>query len=139
MTTSPTPAATPRREIRNISIGDLSAYRLPPPGVVSILHRVSGVLMFLLLPFVLWLLDLSLTSEDSFERLRAAAQTPLVRIVASVLAWGFLHHLAAGVRFLLLDLHVGVDKPAARRSAVIVLATGIVLGIAAALWIFGVL
>jgi succinate dehydrogenase / fumarate reductase cytochrome b subunit len=115
------------------------AYKLPPPGLVSILHRVSGLLMFLLLPFVLWLLDLSLTSEVSFERLRSAASSTPVRLILLVLAWAFLHHAAGGLRYLLIDLHIGVAKGAARRSAKLVLWVGVLLAALAGLRIFGVL
>jgi succinate dehydrogenase / fumarate reductase cytochrome b subunit len=128
-----------RHVIRNISIGDLTRYRLPVPGVLSILHRISGALMFLLLPFTLWLLDLSLRSESSYQELRQAASGWFVKLLLSLLAWSLLHHLAAGVRFLLLDLDLGVDRTAARRSAWIVLAVSIPLAIWAALGIFGAL
>jgi len=139
---TPQPPNAPRSArpvIRNISPGQLAAYKLPPPGVVSILHRISGLLMFLLLPLLLWLLDLSLTSELSFERLRAVAASLPGRLVLLALAWAFLHHAFSGVRFLLLDLHIGVALAAARRSAVIVLIVSVLLAAAAGLRIFGVI
>jgi succinate dehydrogenase / fumarate reductase cytochrome b subunit len=128
-----------RRLIRNISISDLVHYRLPVPGILSILHRVSGALMFLSLPVLLWLFDLSLKSEGSFERLRALASNALVRILFLAAAWALLHHTCAGLRYLALDLDIGVDRPAARRSAWIVFAVSGLLTAGAALVVFGVL
>jgi succinate dehydrogenase / fumarate reductase cytochrome b subunit len=128
-----------RRAIRNLSIADLMRYRLPVPGVLSILHRASGALMFLALPVALWLFDLSLRSESSYRQLRELAGGWLARIAVVLLAWALLHHLVAGIRFLLLDLDLGVDRPAARRSAWIVLAVSLALSAWVALVLFGVL
>jgi len=91
-----------RREFRNIHLlNDVRTYRLPPAGVVSILHRVSGLLMFLLLPFVVWLFDTSLSSEISFESFTAAFGVGIgfvpgwfVKLVCLALIWGYLHHLS---------------------------------------------
>jgi len=128
-----------RRVIRNISIPDLVRYRLPVPGMLSILHRVSGALMVVALPFVLWLFELSLRSESSWAQLRRGAAGWLVRIVLVVLAWALVHHALAGLRHLLLDLDLGVDRAQARRSAWIVFAISLPLALWAALIIFGVL
>jgi len=128
-----------RQVIRNISIADLVRYRLPVPGVLSILHRISGALMFLLLPLTLWLFDLSLRSEIGYQQLRQAAEGWFVKVMLATLVWSLLHHLAAGVRYLLLDLDLGVDRAPARRSAWIVFAVSLPLAVWAALIIFGVL
>jgi succinate dehydrogenase / fumarate reductase cytochrome b subunit len=128
-----------RRVIRNISIGDLIHYRLPVPGVLSILHRISGALMFVLLPLCLWLFDLSLSSELGYQQLREVVGGWFVKIVLVALAWALVHHLLAGIRFLSLDLDLGVDRTAARRSAWIVIALSLPLAIWFALMIFGVL
>ena len=128
-----------RRVIRNISIADLVRYRLPVPGMLSILHRISGLLMVVALPFVLWLFELSLRSESSWAQLRRGATGWLVRILLVVLAWALVHHTLAGLRYLLLDLDLGVDRVPARRSAWIVFAISLPLALWAALIIFGVL
>lgn len=136
-----TPTAStkkPRPEFRNIHITQILGYRLPMAGIVSILHRVSGVLLFLALPLLLWMFELSLTSELSYERLRGFAGSILVKLVLVALAWAFLHHLVAGIRFLVLDLHVGVDKQASASSARAVLGVSLLLAAVAALKIFGV-
>ena len=135
--TSPA-ASKPRPEFRNIHVSQLLNYKLPPPGMVSIMHRISGALLFLLLPFILWLFDLSLTSEISYARLTALTSHWLVKLIFLGLAWAFLHHLVAGVRYLLLDLDIGVDKAAARSSAITVYAISLPLTLLAALKIFGV-
>ena len=128
-----------RQVIRNISIADLVRYRLPVPGVLSILHRLSGALMFLALPAILVLFDLSLRSELSYQSLQQLAGGWIVKSGLVLLGWALLHHLAAGVRYLLLDLDCGVDREAARRSAWVVFAVSLPLALWAALIIFGVL
>jgi len=127
-----------RRVIRNLSLPDLIRYRLPVPGVLSILHRVSGALLFALLPAILWLFDLSLRSQASYTRLQQFTGSWLVKVALAALAWSLLHHLAAGIRYLLLDLDLGVERAAARRSAWIVFAVSLPLAACAALAIFGV-
>ena len=128
-----------RQVIRNISIADLARYRLPVPGVLSILHRISGALMFVLLPLILWLFDMSLRSELDYQQLRRAADGWFVKLVLALLAWSLLHHLAAGVRYLLLDLDLGLDRRTARGSAWVVFAISLPAAIWVALAIFGVL
>ena len=128
-----------RRVIRNLSPADLFRYRLPVPGVLSILHRVSGALMFLMLPLLLWLLDLSLRSEWTWQQMRDATRGGFARAVLALLAWALLHHLVAGLRYLALDLDLGVERTAARRSAWIVFAISLPLAAWVALCLFGVL
>ena len=131
-------AAKSRPEFRNIHVSQLLNYKLPPPGLVSIMQRISGASLFLLLPFILWLFDLSLTSEISYARLVEIGSNALVKLVLVGLAWAYLHHLIAGVRYLMLDLHVGLDKPVARTSALAVYWISLPLTLIAALKIFGV-
>jgi len=139
MKNSNPPDGTARSQIRNIRIDQLRNYRLPLPGIVSILHRVSGMLLFLFLPLVLWLFDLSLSSESSFDRLAQLSQNWVTRVVLLGLSWALLHHLCAGVRFLLLDLHLGADRVAALRSSVAVFAVSLSLTLVLALYVFGAL
>jgi succinate dehydrogenase / fumarate reductase, cytochrome b subunit len=133
----PSITGKPRPEFRNIHVTQILQYKLPPPGMVSIMHRISGAALFLALPLVLWLFDLSLTSELSYARLADFASHWIMKLVLIGLAWAFLHHLVAGLRFLMLDLDVGVDKPAARTSALAVFAISLPLTLLAALKIFG--
>jgi succinate dehydrogenase / fumarate reductase cytochrome b subunit len=108
---------------------DLTRIKLPVPGLVSILHRISGFGLFLFLPLLLWLLQSSLDSPDSYVRYRDAFAHPLVKLVLIGLLWAFLHHLFAGLRFLMLDIHYGTSLTAARNSSRAVLGVSIVLTI----------
>jgi succinate dehydrogenase / fumarate reductase cytochrome b subunit len=138
--TNRTPSrSSARTQFRNIGIAELVNYRLPLPSVVSILHRISGLLLCLFLPLLLWLFDMSLSSDRSFDRLAAFCSGGVARLVLLGLGWALLHHACAGVRFLLLDLHIGADKPLARRSSWIVFAVSLALTAALALFLFGVL
>ncbi len=96
---------------------NLLAIRLPPGGVASIGHRISGVLMFLSIPLFAWLFALSLQSADGFDRAAAWLHTPPFRLLSLLLVWSLSHHLLAGLRHLLLDVDIGVDKARARASA----------------------
>jgi succinate dehydrogenase / fumarate reductase, cytochrome b subunit len=131
-------SARSRPQFRNIHVSQIVKYRLPPAGMVSILHRVSGAALFLFLPLLLWLFDQSLISEMSFQKLTAFAGQWWVKIILLGLIWAFLHHLVAGVRYLVLDLHVGLDKGPSRASAITVFAISLPLALLAGLRLFGV-
>ena len=105
----------------------LNQIRLPLPGIVSILHRISGVGIFLLLPFLLFLLDRSLGSPETFETFAAVVDNWFVKLLLLGLLWAYMHHFCAGIRFLLLDMHMGVDLESARKSSKIVLGVSIAL------------
>jgi succinate dehydrogenase / fumarate reductase, cytochrome b subunit len=126
-----------RRQYGVMSFAQTVHYRLPLAGIVSILHRVSGMLMFLLIPFVLYLLDKSLTSEISFEYLKGFTSNWFVKLVILALVWSYLHHFSAGVRHLLMDMHMGLDKDSGRKSAVAVFAISLPLTALVALKLFG--
>ncbi len=106
---------------------NLMAIKLPLPGVASILHRVSGIGLFLMLPLLIWMLDLSLKSADTYSTLVTVTGHPLVKLILIGLLWAFLHHFCMGIRILLIDIHVGVEKAAARKSTVAVLAVSLLM------------
>jgi len=146
MTELANPPRPPRREFRNINaFTDLTTYRLPLAGFVSILHRVSGLLMFLLLPFIIWMFDTSISSEISFERFKAAFNSGigfvpgvLVKLVALALIWAYLHHFIAGLRHLWMDVsHAAVTKEFGKTSAMVTLVLSIGLTIVLGLKLFG--
>ena len=119
---------------RNIHITDLRHYRLPPAGIVSILHRVSGALMFVLMPFIIWMFDTSLTSEISYSQFTAvfaygAGFVPgwFFKLVALALIWAYLHHFIAGVRHLWMDATHAVTQEFGRSSALFTLITSVLL------------
>ena len=101
--------------------------RLPLPGWISILHRVSGALLFLATVWVLFMLDRSLASEAGFQAMRGYLALPLVKLSLLVLIWAFCHHLCAGIRFLFLDLDMGADRGRARLTSWLVLAASLAL------------
>jgi len=116
---------------------NLVRIRLPLPGVVSILHRVSGVALFLFgLPLLLWGAQRALQSREAFEDVLSALSTPLAKVVLMALIWAYLHHFCAGIRFLLLDIQQGIELRAARRSSAMVLVLSLALAIVVAvrLW-----
>jgi succinate dehydrogenase / fumarate reductase cytochrome b subunit len=127
-----------RPQFTNIHVLQLSNYRLPLAGIVSILHRISGFLMFALLPFVLYLLEQSLRSEISFAYYQGVVSNPLCKLVILALVWGYMQHFCAGVRHLFMDLHYGLDKDSARKSAASVLVVSLALTLIVALKLFGV-
>ena len=123
---------------------DALQYRLPLAGVVSILHRVSGVVMLALLPLLVWLFDTSVTSEASFDVFKAAFTAGigflpgiLVKIAVWGLIWAYLHHFIAGVRHLWMDATHSVTKEFGRQSAVVTLALSIVLTLLLGAKLFG--
>lgn len=101
--------------------------RLPLPGIISILHRVSGVGMFLCLPFLLWLLDNSLHSQSSFNGFLAVIAHPLIKIILIGLVWSFFHHLCAGLRFIALDFHWGSELDKARTTSKLVVVVSVII------------
>ena len=139
-------ATKKRPEFRNIhAFSDLPSYRLPAPGWVSILHRISGVIMFVLLPFIIWMFDTSISSEISFAKFKGAFNTGMLglpgvifKLVALGLIWAFLLHFFAGVRHLLSDIdHKAVTLQAGRRSAKITLVLSIGLTVILGAKLFG--
>ncbi|OGA33760.1 MAG: succinate dehydrogenase, cytochrome b556 subunit [Betaproteobacteria bacterium RIFCSPLOWO2_12_FULL_62_13b] len=113
---------------------NLSPLALPLPGWASIFHRISGVVLFFGLFWLLYLLDTSLQSPESFERYKAAVSHPLAKLVLLGIIWAYLHHIFAGIRYLMHDLHVGDQLPAARKSAgavfIVSLALTAIIGVA---------
>ena len=134
-----------RPEFRNLNLfSDVRTYRLPLAGFISILHRVSGMLMFILLPLVIWMFDTSVSSEISFARFSAAFNVGLgfvpgwyIKLVTLALIWAYLHHLAAGVRHLYLDVSHKTTKDFGRQSAVATLVFSIGLTLILGAKLFG--
>ncbi len=126
-----------RPVFRNIHVSQIVAYRLPPAGIVSILHRVSGVVMFLLMPFIIWMFDASVTSEISYSQFRAAFAAGVgflpgwfLKLVVLGLIWAYLHHLIAGLRHLWMDATHAVTQEFGHLSAIVTLALSVALTLA---------
>jgi len=118
----------------NMRLVDALGYRLPPAGWVSILHRLSGLVMFVLLPFIIWMFDTSLTSEISFSQFAAVFKNGVgflpgwfFKLVALALIWSYLHHLIAGLRHLWMDATHAVTQQFGRQSALVTLVVSIAL------------
>ena len=135
-----------RPEFRNINaFKDLPNYRLPPAGWVSILHRISGAIMFILMPFIIWMFDTSVSSEISFAKFTSAFSLGIgfvpgwfIKLVTLALIWAYLHHFIAGVRHLWMDVDHAVSKEFGRTSAMVTLGLGSVLTLALGLKLFGI-
>lgn len=137
-------ADRPRPVYRNIHVTQIVGYRLPPAGIVSILHRISGALMFVLLPFVIWLFDTSLTSEISFERFASAFNAGIgfvpgwfVKLLVLALIWAYLHHFIAGVRHLYMDVVHAITPDSGAKSAVFTLVAAVLLTVVLGAKLFG--
>jgi len=105
----------------------LHLIKLPLPGFISILHRISGLLLFFALPLLLLMLQYSLRSIETYTQLMAVLAHPLAKLMLLGLLWAFLHHFCAGLRYLAIDLDYGVKLAQARTSSKMVLAVSLVL------------
>jgi succinate dehydrogenase / fumarate reductase cytochrome b subunit len=134
-----------RPEFRNINaLSDLPNYRLPPAGIVSILHRISGAILFLLMPFIIWMFDTSVSSEFSFARFTQVFNAGVgfvpgwfVKLVALSIIWAYLHHFIAGLRHLWMDINHAVSKEFGHSSALVTLTLGTLLTLVLAAKLFG--
>lgn len=116
---------------------DLNLLNLPAPGLLSIFHRISGAVMFLvLIPLLLFMLQQSLQSEAGFQQWKSWLSHPICKLIALGFIWSYLHHFLAGIRYLLLDVHVGIAKESAQFSAKIVLALGVIGTLLIGVWIW---
>ena len=135
MSETPSPTRAKRPEFRNINaFKDLPTYRMTAAATVSILHRGSGLIMFLLMPFIIWMFDTSISSEYSFARFTSAfnngigfVPSILIKLTALVLIWAYLHHFFAGLRHIRMDLFHTVSKESGRSTALWTLGLSLVL------------
>ena len=146
MTELATPQRPKRPEFRNINaFTDLPGYRLPIAGIVSILHRASGALLFILMPFIIWMFDTSISSEISFGRFTSAFNIGMLglpgvlwKLIALALIWAYLHHAIAGLRHLVMDTnHAAVGKEFGKSSAIFTLVVSIGLTLVLGAKLFG--
>ncbi len=109
----------------------LHQIKLPLPGIVSILHRISGLLLFIALPFLLLMLQYSLTSIETYTQLMDVMANPLLKLMLLGLLWALMHHFCAGLRYLAIDLHLVRDLAQARNSSKVVMVVSLALTILA--------
>lgn len=115
---------------------DIGTIRLPVTAYVSILHRISGVVLFFAVGLFLWMLDTSLKSESSFEALKECLTHPLAKLVLWGMAAGLIYHLVAGIRHLIMDLGIGESLEGGVLGARIVLGVAVVLIVIAGAWLW---
>lgn len=115
---------------------NLFTIRFPIPAIVSILHRISGVILFLLIPFLLWSLSLSLSSPDDFDQLHQFLTTPIMKFILWASISALIYHFVAGIRHLLMDIELGVELKSGRLSAFVTLLISIILIILAGIWLW---
>ena len=115
---------------------NLLTIRFPIPAIISILHRLSGVFLFLLIPIILCGLDCSLSSESSFQKLHNSLTTPLTKVLVWLLLAPFLYHFVAGIRHLLMDMNIGVELKSGRLSALLVIMMTILLLVLAGIYLW---
>ncbi|MCB5362225.1 succinate dehydrogenase, cytochrome b556 subunit [Pusillimonas sp. CC-YST705] len=132
-------SSKPRPQFRNIGPTQiLFNYKLPLAAKASILHRASGALLFLCLPLILVpLFAASVTSPESYAAISAWVANPVCKLILLALIWGYLHHFCAGIRYLVLDLHIGMDKVNAQKSAGVVFGVSLALTVVFGLKLFG--
>ena len=126
------------RRFTNIHVLQIIKYRLPAAGMISILHRISGAALFLLLPFLLFLFDKSITSEISYAFLQGYVSHPLVKLFIAGCAWAYLHHFIAGLRHLYMDVCHAVSKEFGKSSAIVTLSLSIGLPVVLGAKLFGI-
>ena len=103
---------------------DLLSFRFPMSAIMSVGHRAAGIILFLSLPYFLYLLQLSLQSEAGFLQAKIELQEPWIKFIGLTLLWALAHHFFAGIRFFLLDLDIGISKEMAQKSAILVMIMG---------------
>ena len=128
-----TPSTPPAAKARPVYL-NLAQIRQPIPAVTSILHRISGALLFFVgVPALLWGVQASLESPEAYEAFRTFMSRPLVKLFALLLVWAYLHHLLAGFRHLLMDVHIGLELKPARQSATVATVAALLLTLVVAI------
>jgi len=130
---SPYPKAPKRSRPKNLN---LLTIRLPIPALVSIMHRISGAFLFLLLPSLLWVLSQSLSSAESYDLAQAILRHPIVKLICLLVTWAYLHHACAGIRHLALDAHYGLRLNYARATSRAVLIISALLTLRMGIWLW---
>jgi len=115
---------------------NLFTIRMPIPAIVSILHRLSGILLFLLIPIAIWGLNLSLKSAQDFDNVHQFLTTPMMKFAIWFCLAGFLYHLVAGIRHLLMDINIGIELKTGRLSAILTLIIAASLIILTGIWLW---
>ncbi len=130
---SPYPKSPKRKRPKNLN---LLTIRLPIPALVSIMHRVSGAFLFMLLPVLLWVLHQSLANQESYQISQAVLLHPVAKLICLAVTWAYLHHACAGIRHLALDAHYGLRLNYARATSRAVLIISGLLTLRMGIWLW---
>jgi succinate dehydrogenase / fumarate reductase cytochrome b subunit len=114
----------------------LLAFKFPLPALASIAHRITGVLLFVGIAFLLYLLDVSLASEQGLEHARTMLDLPLPKLILLAVVATLIYHLVAGIKHLLLDFHVGDTLEGGRFAAQATIVVSAVLIVLAGVWLW---
>ena len=115
---------------------DLGSLKFPPMAIASILHRISGLVLFLLLPIMMYFLSMSLHSSESFDHLQTLLTNPYNKLILWAFSAAFVYHIIAGIRHMIMDIGLGEELAVARRSALAVIVIAIILTIVLGVWIW---
>lgn len=115
---------------------NLFTIHFPIPAIVSILHRISGVILFLLIPFILWVLNFSLSSSENFDRLANFLSNPFVKIIIWLLLAAFIYHMIAGIRHLFMDMGVGETLKSGRIGAQLTILISLIIIMLTGIWLW---
>lgn len=114
---------------------DLSSMKFPPMAIASILHRISGIVLFLLLPFMLCLLSKSLHSEEVFIHVKSMLESPLYKLLVWAFSAAMAYHIIAGIRHIIMDMGVGEELATGRRTSILVIVLAVIATILLGIWI----
>ncbi|MDA9719002.1 succinate dehydrogenase, cytochrome b556 subunit [Betaproteobacteria bacterium] len=115
-----------RKKYRNIRIDQILTYRLPAAGIMSILHRISGASLFLILPFLIYLFGESVKTPQSFDKAIEMVKSPIIFFLLMGVSWAYIHHFFAGIRHLMCDLHIGLGKSETNKWGIIVIISALI-------------
>jgi succinate dehydrogenase / fumarate reductase cytochrome b subunit len=115
---------------------NLFTIRFPIPAIASILHRISGFILFLLIPFILWILQSSLISEQNFDDIRQTLTSPLMKFIIWCSLSAFIYHFVAGIRHLLMDIHIGEELKSGRIGAILTIIISLLFIILTGIWLW---
>ncbi len=116
-----------RKKFRNIRIDQILTYRLPAAGLMSILHRISGASLFLILPLLIYLFGESVKTPESFNRTIEMVKSPIIFLLLMGVCWAYIHHFFAGIRHLICDFHIGLEKSETNKWGIIVIMSALLM------------
>ncbi len=115
---------------------NLRSVKFPMSAIMSVGHRAAGLLLFLSLPYFIYLFQLSMANETEFMQIKAELQSPVIKLFFLIIIWAFAHHFFAGIRYFLLDVDIGIDKKWAQKTAALVMISGFIIFFIVSIFLF---